>query len=178
LAVSSVLTSHAGGQGHDASDIGWAGQPTKVSHTIHVDMADSMRFTPDKIAVTQGETIRFVVKNSVQRKHEFVMDTVKALTSTGPYALLRHPQYLAFVLIPLGFLMQWSTLLTLLMFPILLVMYARLAITEEAEMRAQFGDAVERYATCTPRFFGTPVSSGRRALRSALHESAARVCVS
>lgn len=46
----------------------------------------------------------------------------------------------------------WPTLLTLLMFPILLVMYAHPAIKEEAEMRAQFGDAFERYAQRTPRF--------------------------
>jgi len=75
------------------------------------------------------------------------------LATTGPYARIRHPQYVAFVLIMLGFLFQWPTLLTLLMFPILLAMYGRLAITEEAEMRAQFGDAYERYARRTPRFF-------------------------
>ncbi|WP_114968566.1 methyltransferase family protein [Rhodoferax ferrireducens] len=75
------------------------------------------------------------------------------LATTGPYAVIRHPQYVAFVLILLGFLLQWPTLLTLLMFPILLVMYARLAITEEAEMNAQFGEAFEQYAQRTPRFF-------------------------
>jgi len=74
------------------------------------------------------------------------------LATSGPYARIRHPQYVAFVLILLGFLLQWPTLLTLLMFPILLVMYGRLAITEEAEMRAQFGDVFERYAERTPRF--------------------------
>ena len=76
-----------------------------------------------------------------------------ALAKSGPYARIRHPQYVAFVLILLGFLLQWPTLLTLLMFPILLVMYGRLAITEEAEMRAQFGDAYESYVQRTPRFF-------------------------
>ncbi len=79
-----------------------------------------------------------------QRRH--------ALATSGPYARIRHPQYLAFVLILLGFLLQWPTLLTLLMFPILLVMYWRLAVTEEAEMHAQFGDEFERYAQRTPRF--------------------------
>ena len=74
------------------------------------------------------------------------------LATTGPYARIRHPQYVAFVLILLGFLLQWPTLLTLVMFPILLVMYGRLAITEEAEMRAQFGDAYESYVQRTPRF--------------------------
>ncbi|KVW93708.1 MAG: isoprenylcysteine carboxylmethyltransferase family protein [Polaromonas sp.] len=75
------------------------------------------------------------------------------LATTGPYARIRHPQYVAFVLILLGFLLQWPTLLTLAMFPILLVMYGRLAITEEAQMRTRFGDAFERYARRTPRFF-------------------------
>ena len=74
------------------------------------------------------------------------------LATTGAYARIRHPQYVAFVLILLGFLLQWPTLLTLAMFPILLVMYARLAITEEAEMRKRFGAEFEAYAARTPRF--------------------------
>ena len=76
----------------------------------------------------------------------------KTLAVTGPYARIRHPQYVAFVLVLLGFLLQWPTLLTLLMFPILLVMYARLAMTEEAEMRKQFGAQYEAWAARTPRF--------------------------
>jgi protein-S-isoprenylcysteine O-methyltransferase Ste14 len=76
----------------------------------------------------------------------------KELATTGPYARIRHPQYVAFVMILLGFLLQWPTLLTLLMFPILLIMYGRLAITEEAEMRAQFGEEFEQYARRTPKF--------------------------
>ena len=75
-----------------------------------------------------------------------------ALASTGPYARIRHPQYVAFVLILLGFLLQWPTLLTLVMFPILLVMYWRLAVQEETEMQAQFGEAFDRFARRTPRF--------------------------
>ncbi|MFZ2393055.1 MAG: isoprenylcysteine carboxylmethyltransferase family protein [Rhodoferax sp.] len=76
----------------------------------------------------------------------------KTLATTGPYARIRHPQYVAFVMILLGFLLQWPTLLTLLMFPVLLVMYGRLALTEEADMRALFGQAYEQYARLTPRF--------------------------
>ena len=75
-----------------------------------------------------------------------------ALATTGAYARIRHPQYVAFVLILLGFLLQWPTLLTLAMFPILLLMYGRLAITEEAQMRTQFGPAFDAYAARTPRF--------------------------
>jgi protein-S-isoprenylcysteine O-methyltransferase Ste14 len=75
-----------------------------------------------------------------------------SLAVTGPYARIRHPQYVAFVLVLLGFLLQWPTLLTLLMFPVLLLMYGRLAITEEAQMRKQFGTEFEAYAARTPRF--------------------------
>ena len=86
-----------------------------------------------------------------------------AVARSGPYARIRHPQYVAFVLILLGFLLQWPTLLTLLMFPILLVMYARLAITEEAQMQKRFGAEFEAYAARTPRF----VPTWRRELSSA-----------
>ena len=76
----------------------------------------------------------------------------QALATVGPYARIRHPQYVAFVLILLGFLLQWPTLLTLVMFPILVAMYGRLAVTEEAEMRQRFGAAFDAYAARTPRF--------------------------
>lgn len=76
-----------------------------------------------------------------------------ALATTGPYARVRHPQYAAFVLILLGFLVQWPTLLTLAMFPVLVYMYARLARREEREVEAEFGKAYRRYAARTPAFF-------------------------
>jgi methanethiol S-methyltransferase len=72
------------------------------------------------------------------------------LATSGPYAYVRHPQYLGFILIMLGFLVQWPTLLTLLMFPVLVVMYVRLARREESEVRADFGHAYDQYATKTP----------------------------
>jgi methanethiol S-methyltransferase len=75
------------------------------------------------------------------------------LATSGPYAYLRHPQYAAFTLILLGFLLQWPTLLTLIMFPILLAMYVRLARREEAEVSAHFGAAYAEYAANTPAFF-------------------------
>jgi protein-S-isoprenylcysteine O-methyltransferase Ste14 len=74
------------------------------------------------------------------------------LAIAGPYARIRHPQYVGFVLILLGFLLQWPTLLTLLMFPFLVLMYMRLSITEESEMRQRFGSAYDVYAARTPRF--------------------------
>jgi len=75
------------------------------------------------------------------------------LATSGPYAYVRHPQYLGFILIMSGFLLQWPTLVTAAMFPILVYMYARLARSEEREALARFGAAFERYAARTPRFF-------------------------
>jgi methanethiol S-methyltransferase len=74
------------------------------------------------------------------------------LATTGPYAVVRHPQYVGFVVIMFGFLLQWPTLLTVLMFPVLVLMYGRLASTEEREVRAEFGRAWEAYAEKTPAF--------------------------
>jgi protein-S-isoprenylcysteine O-methyltransferase Ste14 len=75
------------------------------------------------------------------------------LATAGPYARLRHPQYAGFVLIMLGFLLQWPTLITLAMFPILVAMYVLLARREEREAEAEFGDEYRRYAARTPAFF-------------------------
>ena len=72
------------------------------------------------------------------------------LATTGPYARIRHPQYLGFIAILLGFLLQWPTLLTLLMFPVLVVMYVRLARREERDAAATFGAAWQVYADLTP----------------------------
>ena len=74
------------------------------------------------------------------------------LAQTGAYARVRHPQYVGFVLILFGFLLQWPTLLTLAMFPILCAMYVRLAHSEEREAAQRFGAEWQRYADRTPRF--------------------------
>lgn len=74
------------------------------------------------------------------------------LATAGPYARIRHPQYTAFILIMLGFLFQWPTLLTLLMFPVLVAIYTRLARSEEKESRAAFGEEWDTYAARTPAF--------------------------
>jgi protein-S-isoprenylcysteine O-methyltransferase Ste14 len=82
-----------------------------------------------------------------------------AVASNGPYAQVRHPQYDGFVLIMFGFLLQWPTLLTLAMFPILVWMYVRLALVEERDSERLFGPMWRDYAARTPRFFphfGTP----------------------
>ncbi len=79
--------------------------------------------------------------------------SARNLATTGPYARIRHPQYVAFILIMFGFLLQWPTLLTLLMFPVLVSMCVRLARYEENLARAEFADRYARYAAHTPGFF-------------------------
>ena len=79
-----------------------------------------------------------------QRRHE--------LAKLGPYRLVRHPQYIGFVGIMFGFLLQWPTLLTLAMFPVLVFMYVRLSIAEERDSEKAFGEAWRDYAEVTPRF--------------------------
>ena len=74
------------------------------------------------------------------------------LATTGPYAHVRHPQYVGFILIMIGFLLQWPTFATLAMFPILLVVYRRLAIREEREVERDMGADWGLYAAVTPRF--------------------------
>ncbi|MDH4581589.1 isoprenylcysteine carboxylmethyltransferase family protein [Pseudomonas sp. BN415] len=81
-----------------------------------------------------------------------------ALALDGPYARIRHPQYVGFVLIMFGFLLQWPTLITLIMFPILLVMYALLAKSEERDMTARFGADYLAYRERTPAFLPRPGS--------------------
>lgn len=88
------------------------------------------------------------------------------LATAGPYAQVRHPQYVGFMLILTGFLLQWPTLLTLLMYPVLLAMYLRLARREEREALATFGEAYARYTAATPAFIPR--------LRRALAESSMR----
>ena len=81
---------------------------------------------------------------AAQRQHKMAI--------TGLYARMRHPQYAGFILIMFGFLLQWPTLITLVMFPILVFMYRYLALSEEKEVRAQFGEEYVRYANKTPAF--------------------------
>lgn len=79
-----------------------------------------------------------------QKSHE--------LATTGPYAYVRHPQYNGFILVMIGFLIQWPTILTLIMFPILVWMYKRLAKSEEKEVLAEFGEEYSRYMAEVPAF--------------------------
>jgi protein-S-isoprenylcysteine O-methyltransferase Ste14 len=77
----------------------------------------------------------------------------KTLATSGPYRYIRHPQYTAFTIVMLGFLFQWPTIPTLIMFPVLVLTYARLSLREERTVEQEFGDQYRQYAEQTPRFF-------------------------
>src|SRR5258705_12566508 len=90
LALSSTFALAHGGEEHAAprnydpgkvepTDFGQEGNPKKVTRTIRVEMADTMRFTPANIVVKRGETIRFVVHNDGKVLHEMVLGTSRAL---------------------------------------------------------------------------------------------------
>lgn len=75
------------------------------------------------------------------------------LATDGIYRYIRHPQYLGIYLIIVGFLVQWPTIVTLVMAPVLFVTYHRLAMREEKEMEQTFGDEWLSYRKGTPGFF-------------------------
>ena len=74
------------------------------------------------------------------------------LVTTGIYHFIRHPQYTGFLMITLGMLVEWATLPMLIMYPILVWLYSRLARREEADMRAEFGPAYDEYRARTGMF--------------------------
>ena len=127
---------------HDAGHLwwtllGWKGDPHW--HPLHI---------LSNVLIVGGFVLlaaAWKVLYEAQRTH--------TLAVTGPYARLRHPQYAGFVVIMLGFLLQWPTLVTLIMFPILVTMYVRLARREEREVLAECGEVYARYAAVTPAFF-------------------------
>lgn len=83
----------------------------------------------------------------------FNAQKTQTLATSGPYKFVRHPQYVGFIAIMAGFLLQWPTIPTLMMFPILVWMYVHLAHKEEQKVRKEFGIAYDDYATRTPAFF-------------------------
>jgi len=84
------------------------------------------------------------------------------LVTSGIYRFIRHPQYTGFACFTIGMMLEWATLPMLIMWPILAVMYYRLARAEEAEMHREFGAAYEQYAEETGMFLPTKVFRARR----------------
>lgn len=74
------------------------------------------------------------------------------LVTEGIYRFIRHPQYTGFLLITGGMLLDWATLPMLIMWPIMVVLYYRLARREEAELEQEFGQAYSDYKRKTGMF--------------------------
>jgi len=74
------------------------------------------------------------------------------IAKAGPYKYIRHPQYVGFIIIIFGFLMQWPTLLTVIMAPVLIFMYIKLAEKEEKKVLGKYSE-YRLYAKNTPAFF-------------------------
>ncbi len=130
-----LVPSHAGG--HLLNDlIGWQGDP----HLSPFHLASYAVMGAGFIVLSRAWPVLW----KAQRDHR--------LATTGPYTTIRHPQYVGFLLIMAGFLLQSPTLLTLAMFPVLALAYGRLARSEEREIRAEFGADYDAYAARTPRF--------------------------
>ena len=83
------------------------------------------------------------------------------LVTEGVYAYVRHPQYTGIFVITLGFMIQWPTLPTLVLWPFVIRMYVRLARREEQDVLARYPDAYREYMRFTPMF--VPRMGGRSA---------------
>jgi len=74
------------------------------------------------------------------------------LVTTGIYSRMRHPQYSGIILVASGFLIQWPTLITMILFPFLVRMYYRLAMKEEKDVEKVYGQEYEEYRKNVPAF--------------------------
>jgi protein-S-isoprenylcysteine O-methyltransferase Ste14 len=124
---------------------GWRGNP----HFGPFQLASFSLIGGGFILISAGWNVLY----QAQRRHQ--------LATTGVYAHIRHPPYVGFVLVMFGFLLQWPTLLTLAMFPVLVFMYVRLARAEEREALAEFGPTYAQYMRSVPAFI--PHFLGREA---------------
>jgi protein-S-isoprenylcysteine O-methyltransferase Ste14 len=91
------------------------------------------------------------------------------LVTNEIYAHMRHPQYSGLLLVTIGMLIQWPTLITLVMWPILTYAYYRLALREEREVEAQFGEEYARYKANVPAFVPRFKKSNRKEIFGERH---------
>lgn len=88
---------HSGGHGNNhghydghAAALGEPGDPKAKARTINVVMSDEMRFNPETVTVKRGETIRFVVKNAGELRHEMTLGTMEELVEHAA-VMEKHP---------------------------------------------------------------------------------------
>jgi len=83
---------------------------------------------------------------------KLIHETNDGLVTTGVYSYIRHPQYSGLFLVTIGMLIQWPTIITLIMWPILMYAHYRLAMREEREVEEKFGTEYEAYRETVPTF--------------------------
>jgi uncharacterized cupredoxin-like copper-binding protein len=91
ILTSAVPVLADGGHAHGMKSIGRPGKPQQAMRTVEVVMDDEMRYSPSKIDVKRGETVRFVVRNVGQMRHEFMLGTEKELVKHAA-VMQKHPE--------------------------------------------------------------------------------------
>jgi protein-S-isoprenylcysteine O-methyltransferase Ste14 len=89
----------------------------------------------------------------IYRKYWSKEENEGQLVTYGIYSYMRHPQYTGFILMTFGLLIHWATLPLLVMWPLLVRQYYKLAKMEEEEMITKFGDQYQKYMKKVPMFF-------------------------
>jgi uncharacterized cupredoxin-like copper-binding protein len=74
----------------DEHAFGREGDPRKASRTVRIDMSDKMRFSPDRLSIRQGETVKFIVRNSGKTMHELVIGSMQELKAHAEL-MRKHP---------------------------------------------------------------------------------------
>lgn len=110
-----------------------------------------------------GVALIVVGWRTIHRRYWKHPEGMGELVTTGLYRYIRHPQYTGFLCISFGMLVEWATIPMLVMWPLLVILYTRLAKREECDMVREFGASYERYRSETNMFL--PVKALRRLCR-------------
>lgn len=105
------------------------------------------------IVMTVSNVLLIIGMWLVMNGWERVYQSQGVLVTDGAYRYVRHPQYTGIFIITLGFMIQWPTLTTLILWPFVIAMYVRLAKQEEQDVLKEFPEAYREYMERTPMFF-------------------------
>lgn len=118
-------------------------------------LVSSIGFTGMYINIACAVVALFLILNgwyNIYKKYWSKKTGTGSLVKTGVYRYIRHPQYTGLLLLSFGMIAEWATLPTLILFPVMVWMYVRLAKKEEADMLAEFGDGYRAYMNETKMF--------------------------
>jgi methanethiol S-methyltransferase len=103
------------------------------------------------VLILAGLTLVVLGWKEVHKRYWSKEEGKGELITNGVYRYIRHPQYTGFLMVTLGMLFDWATLPMLIMWPIMVVMYYRLACREEQDMETEFGEKYRLYKDRTGR---------------------------